>query len=98
MDYAYRLANTKIVKTHRLTIGATLTIVGLAYQVLGAWPNWDISTYPWDWQKTIASAGGFLVWFLFAVTLAMIVVGCVVLYVDSLEYHKKHPELYADKP
>jgi hypothetical protein len=81
---------------HRLSIGMLLTTFGLVYQVIGAWPLWD-QPYYWGWQAEIAEQGNLLVWLLFAASLAALVIGIALLYLDSKEYHERHPELYETK-
>lgn len=81
------------IKRHQLLIGILLTTFGFAYQVIGAWPLWN-QTYPWGWQTEIAEHGNFLVWPLFVITLVALIIGITLLYMDSKEYHRRHPELY----
>ncbi len=94
IDRAYRL--TRYAKKHRLSIGVLLTTFGFAYQVLGVWPGWNAAYY-WGWQEEIARHWGFLVLPLFVLSLLSLVIGIVLLYVDSIQYRKKHPELYENE-
>jgi hypothetical protein len=80
-------------KKHHLLIGILLTTFGLVYQVIGAWPLWK-QAYPWEWQAEIAKQGAFPVWSIFVLSLAALVTGIALLYIDSKEYHERHLELY----
>lgn len=93
-EHTDRLIN--YIKKHQLSIGILLTTFGFTYQVIGAWPLWD-KLYPWEWQTEIAKHWGFLVWPLFILSLYSLIIGSVLLYIDSKHYHKRHPELYTDE-
>ena len=77
---------------HQLLIGVLLTTLGFVYQVIGAWPVWN-QAYPWEWQTEIAKQGFFPVWSLFVLSLVALIIGIILLYIDSTEYHKRHPDL-----
>jgi len=74
----------------RLLIGLPLAVFGFVYQVVGAWVLWS-QDYPFAWQTETARHGYFLVWSLFIMSLAALVIGGIMLYVDSIEYQKGHP-------
>jgi hypothetical protein len=93
MSIVNDLGVIKFIKKHQLAVGIPLVAFGFAYQVVGAWILWD-QDYPFTWQTEIAKNGSFVVWTLFIISLVALVSGCVLLYRDSVKYHKRHPEIY----
>jgi len=86
----------KFVKQHRLVPGILLAGFGFTYQVLGAWILWN-QDYPFWWQTEIAKQGCLPMWILFVLSLSALVSGCILLYQDSIDYRKRHPELYLEQ-
>ena len=78
-------------KKHPYSIGIPLTVFGFVYQVIGAWVDWDVKAYPRSWQVAIYNSGLFVVWALFLISLFALGLGCFLLYVESVKYHKEHP-------
>ncbi len=74
-------------------VAVLLTVSGFVYQVLGAWPLQDASKFPWEWQRLIMGYGPLFAWVLYLLSLAALVIGAVLLFVHSRDYHRWHPEL-----
>jgi hypothetical protein len=71
-------------------VAILLTAFGFTYQVIGAWPLGKFVDFPWQWQKQIILNGSIFAWILYLLSLAVLFVGVVSLYKQSLIYHKKH--------
>jgi hypothetical protein len=91
-DYAYKVA--KYVKRHQLALGIPLTSFGAIYLVFGMLGGWSETSYWYEWQKEIVRHWGFLAFPLFILSLFSLIIGIVLLYIDSKRYHERHPELY----
>jgi hypothetical protein len=65
-----------------------VTALGFAYQVIGAWPLWNL-WYPWPWQAEIARYGNLLVFPLFVGSLIALLMGAASLYKQSRIYQSK---------
>jgi len=74
-------------------VAILLTVCGFSYQVLGAWPLQESTNFPWTWQKQIMDYGSVFAWFLYILSVVMLVLGAVSLFMHSRAYHKLHPEL-----
>jgi hypothetical protein len=74
-------------------IAVILMVFGLGYQLIGAWPFFATVEFPWEWQKQIASYGVAFSGFLYALSVAVFLVGAVSLVLHSRLYHINHPSL-----
>ena len=72
-----------------------VTVLGFAYQVIGAWPLWNL-WYPWPWQAEIARYGNLLVFPLFIGSFIALIVGATSLYIHSKLYHKTQASVKTD--
>jgi hypothetical protein len=77
-------------------VAVLLTVSGLAYVVLGAWPLQQATNFPWTWQKQIMDFGAGFAWVLYLLSVVMLVLGAASLYLHSRVYHRQHPELAYD--
>ena len=73
-------------------VGILLTVLGFAYQVIGAWPLQHQTDFPWQWQKQIVSFGPAFAWILYLLSLSVLLIGVISLYKDSVIYNNKHPD------
>ena len=73
-------------------VAMVLTVFGIAYQLIGAWPLGIKSIFPWEWQKQIIGFGTIFAWTLTVLSLSALVAGGVSLYTHSKIHHQKHPE------
>jgi hypothetical protein len=74
-------------------VAILLTVCGLTYSLLGAWPLQVAVNLPWTWQKQIIGYGTAFAWLLYLLSAVMIFLGAVSLFVHSRAYHRIHPEL-----
>lgn len=101
MNEIHRLA--KYMSYHSAAFGWTLTSLGLIPIILwmvaavGGAEGWNATT-PMTFEQVLAHNWGFFIERLVVVTLPVLIIGIVLLYVDSVKYHKRHPELYETSP
>jgi hypothetical protein len=70
-------------------VAILLTAFGFTYQVIGAWTLGNVVDFPWQWQKQIAFNGVDFAWVLWLLSLAVLLVGVISLYKQSVIYHSK---------
>jgi len=80
----------------RERIGILLTAFGFFYIIVGAWPLTLSTSFPWEWQKQIASYGPIMLWLLYILSITVFVIGSLSVYRCSKIYHQKHPEFSSE--
>jgi hypothetical protein len=89
-NYSIR-SKTPEATADKLYVAVLLTTFGFMYQVIGAWPLEKLADFPWQWQKQISSYGPVFAWFLYLLSLIVLLIGAISLYQHSLIYHRKYP-------